>query len=608
MCKGLLNRKYYILALIALLGILIYSNTFNVPFQFDDDAYVVNNPSIRGFSTFLSPQEITTGNTISPTGIPPALRSAFMTRIMGYLSLAVNYRLHGLDVTGYHLVNLLLHILNAWLLYLILTHTFGRSPLPGRELNDETPSTLPLIAALLFLCHPIQTHAVTYVTSRFVLLAAFFSLLSLASYIRFRTAAPGPGRFAFMALAILSAAAAMMTKEFTFTLPFLIALYEFSFFAGSLREHLRKLVPLGLTLPIIPLLIFIQQGSITALDSTMRTITAADSSQISRIDYLLTQFRVIVLYLRLLIFPVGQNVDHDIPVQHSLATPEVLGSLILLLALLTWACHRYWRSLRSGASPESRIIPFGVFWFFMALSVESSIIPLGELVAEYRLYLPSVGMIMACTALGGATAVRFSLNRTLFNTFATLLIITLCGATLLRNRVWQSEISLWQDAAKKSPAKVRPHQNLALYYGIKGRLDEARRELEKAIAIEPRNFELHNNLGIIYRQQGDLGRAIREYQFVLQLEPADAMARYNLGNVYLAQGRYDDALREYGECLRIIPEYDELHNNIGIVHMKTGRFEDALREFESALRSNPENMNARKNLDILKRYSGALRR
>jgi tetratricopeptide (TPR) repeat protein len=605
MCKGLFSNKYISFSLIALLGILIYSNTFNVPFQFDDDAYVVNNPSIRGFSTFLSPQDITTGNTLSPTGIPPALRSAFMTRILGYLSLAINYRLHGLDVTGYHLVNLLLHILNAWLLYLILTHTFGRRPLPCREMNDALPSPLPLIAALLFLCHPIQTHAVTYITSRFVLLAAFFSLLSLASYIRYRTSATGTGRVAFLVLAVFSAGAGMMTKEFTFTLPFLIALYEFTFFSGSLRDHLRSVSPLGLTLPIIPLLIFTQQGSITALDSTMRTITAADSSQISRIDYLLTQFRVIALYLRLLIFPVGQNVDHDIPVQHSLATPEVLGSFLLLLALLSWAVHRYWRSLRSGAAPESRIIPYGIIWFFMALSVESSIIPLGELVAEYRLYLPSVGIIMASTALGGAAAGRFSLNRTLFNAIAALLIIALGGATLLRNRVWQSEISLWRDAAMKSPAKVRPRQNLALYYGMEGRLDEARRELEKAIAIEPRNFELHNNLGIIYRQQGDLGRAIREYQLVLQLEPADAMARYNLGNVYLAQGRYQDALREYGECLRIIPEYDELHNNIGIVHMKTGRFEDAFREFEIALRLNPENMNARKNLDSLKRYSGA---
>ncbi|MFZ3207692.1 MAG: tetratricopeptide repeat protein [Geobacteraceae bacterium] len=598
------SKNYLILPAIALIGLLAYCNTFSVPFQFDDDAYVVNNPAIRDFGSFLSPGEITGGTTLSPTGIPPALRFAFMTRIAGYLSLAVNYRLHGLDVTGYHLVNLLLHILNAWLFYLILTHTFGSRSNSGAGKEEGCSGIVPLFAALLFLCHPIQTHAVTYVTSRFVLLASFFSLLSLASYIRFRTASARPGRTAFLGLSVISAGLGMMTKEFTFTLPFLIALYEFSFFRGGLREHLRSVAPLALTLPIIPLLIFFQQGSITALDSTMRTITAADSSRISRLDYLLTQLTVIVQYLKLLVFPAGQNVDHDFPVQHSLLSPAVAGSFLLLLALLSWAVFSYYRSLRTGEGPATRIIPFGIFWFFIALSVESSIIPLGEISAEYRLYLPSAGMIVAFTALAIAAAGRFSLNRTLCYCAALLLIMALCAATLLRNRVWQSEISLWRDAAMKSPAKVRPHQNLALYYGMQGRSDEARQELEKAISIEPRNFELHNNLGIIYRQQGDLDKAIREYQLVLQLEPADAMARYNLGNVYLGQGRYRDALREYRKCLELIPEYDELHNNLGIVYWKTGQIGEAVREFEQALRLNPQNLNARNNLESSKMKAG----
>src|SRR5450759_2337584 len=142
-----------------------------------------------------------------------------MTRILGYLSLAVNYRLGGLDVTGYHAVNLLLHILNAWLLYGILSHAFRGMTVARTEKEDDASVLLPLVATLLFLCHPIQTHAVTYITSRFVLLASFFSLLSLSAYIRSRTAQEGRGRGAFQALAVLSAAAGMMCKEFTFTLP-----------------------------------------------------------------------------------------------------------------------------------------------------------------------------------------------------------------------------------------------------------------------------------------------------------------------------------------------------------------------------------------------------
>lgn len=585
-------KRYPVLLLaLAVVATLIYANTFSVPFQFDDESYVVNNPAIRDFSTFLSPREIAGGDSYSPTGIPPALRFAFMTRILGYVTLAVNYHLHGLNLTGYHIVNLLLHILNAWLLFAILRHAFRSTEEPG----DEPSGAAAFIATLLFLCHPIQTHAVTYITSRFVLLASFFSLLSLASYIRFRTAGEGRGR-PFQALAVVSAALGMICKEFTFTLPFLIALYELCFFRAGLRERLRSLAPLCLAMPVIPLLVFLQRGSVNALDSTMRTITAADSSHISRIDYLLTQFRVIVMYLRLLFFPVGQNVDHDITVQHTLAAPPVLASFLLLAALLGLAVWRLVRSLRRNEALDTRIIPFGIIWFFVALSVESSIIPLGELQAEYRLYLPSIGIITASVALAVMAARRYARGRAVFHAAAALVIVALCVATVLRNRVWQSEISLWQDAAAKSPAKVRPHQNLALYYGMQGQLDPARQELQKALAIEPNNYELHNNLGIIYKQQGDLGRAIQEYLLVLKLEPGDAMAHYNLGNIYLAQGRLPEAIREYQSCIGIARDYDEAHHNLGIALDRSGRLDEAIVEYRRAVELNPENVNARNNL------------
>jgi tetratricopeptide (TPR) repeat protein len=359
-----------------------------------------------------------------------------------------------------------------------------------------------------------------------------------------------------------------------------------------------------LTLPIIPLLIFLQQGSLNVLDSTMRTITAADVSHISRSDYLLTQFRVIAMYLKLLFLPIGQNVDHDILVRHSLAEPAVLGSFLLLLALLSFAGYCYYHSREGIRVPELRIVSFGILWFFIALSVESSIIPLGELSAEYRLYLPSVGVIMAVTSLG-AVACRFSPNRKAFYGIAAVLIVLLCLATILRNRVWRSEISLWEDAAGKSPALMRPHQNLGLYNSMQGRLGEALGELQKAIRIEPRNYELHNNLGIVYKQLGELPAAIREYRIALQLNPKDPMAHYNLGNIYLMQGNLPEAIREYQSCLKGAPGYDEAHNNLGIAYERSGRSAEAIVEFGAAVRLNPENRHARDNLaNSLRRQHG----
>ncbi len=622
MVKNLFSKKYFTLSLLALLGVLAYANTFSVPFVFDDDAYVVNNPLIRSFHYFTHPADVIRLDTLSPTAFGSVLRYAFMTRILGYLSLALNYHLNGLDVTGYHIVNLLLHLANGALLFLVLRMLLGKDRYPSGENNPVTDwkTAIAVIVPILFVIHPIQTHAVTYITSRFVLIASFFFLLSLYLYVRSRLSDSPRRRYLFYACAVLSAIAAMLSKEFTFTLPFIIALCDITFFTGNTRERIRRLSPVAMTIFVIPSLVFIQQKSFGALDSTMRTITAADVSKISRGDYLLTQLRVMATYLRLLIFPVNQNLDHDFPVYHSLFTPPVFLSLLLLLALFGIAVFLFIRSTfnvqRSTTDSHSslitlhpsRMIAFGILWFFITMSVESSIIPLGELAAEYRLYLPSIGLFIAFAAFVRICVVRIAPSpearcRT-FTGFFIAVSALLAVATFMRNSVWKDEISLWEDAARKSPAKLRPHQNLGTYYSMKGRLEDARRELLIALSIDPGNFEIHNNLGIVYRKLGDLDGAIREYTTALQLMPTDAMARYNLGNIYLGMGRYDEALQQYLQCLKTIPDYDELHNNLGIVYQKTGHFKEAREEYETALRLNPENVNVRNNLASLLRESG----
>jgi tetratricopeptide (TPR) repeat protein len=604
---GLFRKPYVMPVLIVLVGIAAYANTLTAPFQFDDEAYIVNNPIIRSFHYFLAPGDVAGLTDRTPTAVPPALRYAFMTRIAGYLSFAVNYHLHGLNVTGYHIANLSIHLLSAILVYLIvmtiLRTGYFKARAAGREaLPDEF---IAGAVALLFVSHPVQTQAVTYLSQRFASLAACFSLLALLLYARAAQSPPGLRRRAAYGASLLSVFAAMLTKEFTFTLPVLIALYDMMFLPGTRRERIRRLAPFAAALAVIPVLVFLQQGSVHALDSTMRTITAADSSNISRSQYLLTQFRVLVLYLRLLVVPVGQNVDHDMPVFNSLFDPPVLFSFLLLAALFAAAVRLAILSQRDRERPELRLLSFGILWFFIALSVESSVIPLGELVAEYRLYLPSVGISMAAVSLGLLAARRFSLRPALVYGLCALVVAALSSATVLRNTVWASETALWEDAARKSPALVRPHQNLGLYYSAQGRLDDARRELLAALALAPDNAELHNNLGIVYRKLGAYDRAIEEYGIVLKLSPDDVMARYNLGNAYLALGRIPEAVREYEITVRLIPDYDEAHNNLGIAYCRSGRTGAAVGEFDRALRLNPRNVNAFKNREACIRKAAA---
>ncbi len=618
--------NYFPLVPLALFGILAYSNTFTVPFVFDDDGYVVSNPLLRTFHYFAHPSDIAQLDNLSPTAFNATLRYAFMTRILGYLSFYLNYQLNGLNVVGFHLVNLLLHLANGSLVFLIVSSILRADHSPATEESEAFWSrAIAVIVPLLFLLHPIQTHAVTYITSRFVLLASFFFLLSLFLYLQ-SISSVSRKKYLLYSGAMISAVAAMLSKEFTFTLPFMIVLCDVTFFPGNLRERLRRITPIALTIFVIPTLVFLQQKSLSSLDSTMRTITAAHSSAISRADYLLTQFRVITTYLRLLFFPINQNLDHDFPLYHTLSTPPVFLSLLLLLTLLGVALYLMYRSVFNDRPPvtgrlsqvtrrqffvsEYRLIPFGILWFFVTMSVESSIIPLGALAAEYRLYLPSVGIIVAFVAASSIAVrklFRAQTGRRVFTVFFGAALIALGAATHARNNVWKDEISLWEDAARKSPGKLRPHQNLGTLYSMKGRLNDAQKELAIALALDPDNFEIHNNLGIVYRKLGDNERAIREYTAALKLMPTDAMAHYNLGNIFLAQGNYLAAIREYSECLRLIPDYDELHNNLAIAYEKAGRFEDAYREFEQALRLNPQNAKVKGNLENLVRRRESLK-
>ena len=602
MSSDLIQRKYPTLILIAIVGTLAYSNSFSVPFQFDDDAYIVNNPIIRTFDYFTAPWEVTTLIRHSPTSLPPALRFALITRSIGYFSFAVNYRLNGLDVAGYHIFNLIIHILSGMLVFLILHAILktDRFTSPAGEAPPWPREWIPIASSLLFVSHPIHTQAVTYLSQRFASLASFFYLLSVLFYIRSRSELPGVRRRAMYIAALVSAVAAMLTKEFTFTLPFMIALCEVTFCRGTLRGRMRLLAPFAVTLLIIPTLVFLQQANLDSLDSTMRAITAADVSKISRTDYLLTQFRVVVLYIRLLFFPVNQNVDHDVPIPHSLSEAPVFLSFLFLLALFSAGVLFYIVSGKRKGNPELRLVAFGILWFFITLSVESSVIPLGELVAEYRMYLPSVGLIVAVISLASCGARRFLKYRISGSAFlygfciATVVVLSI--ATYHRNTVWGTEISLWEDAARKSPKKIRPHQNLGTYYFMRGRLQDARRELSAALALDPNEPEIHNNLGLVYKKQGEYDHAIQEFTTVLKLDPADSMAHYNLGNLFLAQGKIPEAIREYRISLDRSPDYDEAHNNLGIAYEKNGQSLEAIREFREAVRLNPENMNARTNL------------
>jgi tetratricopeptide (TPR) repeat protein len=514
---------YLHIILIMLLGLLIYSNTFNVPFQWDDITHIVENLIIKdlGYFTNLSWAK------------DFELKGALMPRFVGYLTFALNYRLHGLDVTGFHVVNLAIHIFNALLIYFLVVLTFRTPLLSGSSLLKHR-RYIALFSALLFVSHPVQTQAVTYIVQRFASLATMFYLGSLVLYAKWRLTNPtdppllkgGKGGFTallFYCSAVLSCVLAMFTKQTAFTLPLAIALYEFFFFTGKAKRRLMYLAPIFLTMLIIPLTLINVDMPLQEIigDAGEKTIIM----DMPRSYYLLTEFRVIITYLRLLLLPINQNPDYDYPVFNSFFEPPVFLSFLLLLSVFGLGVYCLVRSSESSdfgekdpslvtrhSSLSLRLVAFGIFWFFLALSVESSIIPL-HVIYEHRVYLPSAGAFLALST--GAFLLMERLNkkatRNAAVSFLAVLPLVLSTATYARNSVWKSEISLWEDTVKKSPEKARVHNNVALAYRNKGLTGKALEHYLIALRIEPDNAGTFNNLGNIYKSKGSTDKAIEHY-------------------------------------------------------------------------------------------------
>jgi tetratricopeptide (TPR) repeat protein len=559
------------IAAVLVLGLAAYANTLDVPFQWDGVTRIAENAFVRNIEYFLHPGEADTQE----------YGKAVIRRYVGYLTFALNYRVHGKSVAGYHAVNLAIHLGNALLLYFFVLVSFRTPVLSGGRLSGRS-SLAALGAALVFVAHPLQTEAVVYIFQRFASLVSFFFLLSVTAYAKFRLSGAGPGRRAWYALSVLSACCAMLTKENAFTLPVAILLYEGFFFRGDRMKRVLPLVPLMGTLLIVPALYLTSGGGDTATGA----LVSAGYAELSRGEYLFTQFRVIVTYARLLLLPVNQNIDYDYPLQGALFEPEVILSLLGILAAGLGAFLLFRRSVRE---PALRFVSYGIIWFFLTLAVESSVIPIPMLMNEYRVYLPSAGLfaafVTAVVLLSGT--MRRAYGRALVILVIGVLPLLLAGATYARNSRWETRISLWEDTVAKSPMRARAHNNLGRSYEAAGRLEEAGKEFERAVSLFPEYAEARNNLGIAHLRSGAVNEAVEQFKKALELKPDYPEARSNLGNAFMQRGQTTRAIREYRAALRLKPDYPDGHFNLGLAYLAAGSADAARRSFSEALRLRP---------------------
>lgn len=549
--------------LILLLGLIIYSNTFSAPFIFDDDPNILNNPAIKDFQYFLEPSRV--------LGLPllPGVRYTFQTRIVGYFSFFINYALHGFSVSGYHITNLAIHLINGLFVYTLVMLTFKTpyysfqtgSPLQAAMVLRKS-KMLAFTSALLFVCHPIQTEAVTYIVQRFTSLAVFFYLTTLIFYISSRLSQKPLYRHLCLAISLVSSVLAMFVKEFSMTLPLVIFLYECTFFSERAFKKIQHTLPYVLSGALIPARLVISTISANreSISETLHVITGDPS--LSRSQYLATQFRALMTYMRLLLFPVNQNLDYDYPV-HGFFTLPVALSLLVVLIMLALAVYFYYRSgsVESIEKPVLRLVSFGIFWFFLTLSAESGIIPIADSFFEHRLYLPSVGFFLVI----GVAITEIISNQKRMVVFPVIIVLLLSVSTHKRNAVWNSDIRMWEDAVKKSPQKARPRCNLGSLYGTHGKFAESIRESKAAIDLSPRLALAHANLGEAYWRTGRNKEAIQELTTAVSINPSLAGTHFILGNVFRDENRFDDAAKEYRAVIMLDPSFPDARKNLALV-------------------------------------------
>jgi protein O-mannosyl-transferase len=613
--------RFYLGLLLVAAAALTYGSSLRVPLIFDDHPAIERNSTIRQLWP-LTPVLLTPVSAAGATGRP-----------LVNLSLALNYAWSGLDVTGYHVFNLTVHLLAGLALWGLLRRTLRRCGL--ESVANRRAEEIAAAAALLWLVHPLQTESVICIVQRNELLAGLFLLLTLYAFERSTdSTCAGVWRGA----AVASCVAGVLSKELVATAPLLVFLYDRTFVAGSFSAAWRARWKLyaALALTWIPL-------AALMVGTKARAGTVGFGLGMSGWTYLLTQCQALGIYLQLSIWPHPLVLDYGTEAVRNVGEVWLQGVLILsLLAATVWAL---WRRPVFG---------FLGAWFFVILAPSSSFVPLTtQPIAEHRMYLPLASVVILAV-IGGARLTRRA-RGLVFGLGVGALALALSQGTFSRTQDYRTEESIWMDTVAKEPSNARGYASMgqvrvrekrwaeaADFYAVAvrlrpdyadahndyanvldqlerraeglehhaiaarlkpedgdidfnwaqalsaaGRGEEARVRFERVVRREPDRVEGWFGLSEAFLR---VGRSVDAAEALLQavrLRPAVPELYYNLGNIWLSLQRGPEAVRALSEAVRLRPEWAAAQNNLALALVGTGRLADAVPHYEAALQLLP---------------------
>jgi len=593
-----ISRRAFIFLFV--LALLVYSNTFHAGWHFDDHHSIVDNDKIHI-------------SEISLSSLTRAIQHPDTQRIwrpLVYLSFALNWYLGQSDVFGYHIVNILLHFVTAFILFHTLLSLFKTPVMRGKTSTNDAYH-ISLLAAVLWAVNPVQTQSVTYIVQRMTLLAALFCIGGIFFYLRARLIKQPRYRYLFFTLCVISWLLALASKENAILLPLGLILVEAAFFKNlsdfhTLKRYLLFFAAGTLLIGIFGIVIFLGKNPLAIF-------TGYSDRFFTPWERLMTQPRVLLYYLTQIFFPhpARLSIEHDFAISTSLIHPWItLPAILFVIVLIFGAVSKIQRR---------PLLCFALLFFFINHAVESFIVPL-EIAFEHRNYLPSM-FLFAPVAAGAVWLMNRYCKRQPFPYWVIFglgicLISSFGIATYLRNKVWSSEVSLWSDARRKAPSMHRPVHNLAMaLYDNNGRLNEALKLYLRADNLKMHRRSnrawLYSNIANIHYRTGRYDLAETYYQKAYEIAPKKEFFRYRLAETLIMQEKLNSAMMHVDELLACNPKNSDYLNLKGSILLQQMKPNQALLVFLENLRNNPRQatayVNAGRALTVIGKFDPAER-
>lgn len=576
--------------IIVIAGALVYANSLSAPFIFDDQTAIIDNQRIRQ---------------VWPLSVPlsPLRETPVAGRPIVNLTFALNYAGGGMDIRGYRLTNLAIHLLAALTLFGLVRRTLLLPSLAPTFGNQAT--NLAWVAALIWMLHPLQTETIDYVTQRTESLMGLCYLLTV--YCSVRALEAGQGRVEaglpwpeqsrrqtrlWQAAAIIACAIGMACKESMVTAPVMVVLFDYAFVDRALIRKARRIrLYVGLASTWVVLA--------TLMASVPRSTVGFDT--ISGWTYLLNQAPILLGYLRLAFWPRNLVLDYGVP--QPLTLNDVWLPMLGIIALGALVLALLVRRPRAG---------FLGAWCFIMLAPTSSIIPIAtEVGADRRMYLALAGLVVLVVVVAYRTWTLRAPSNSLARAGAVVglgaaisICVLLSLATMQRNREYESELSILQTTVDR-----KPHSRSYLMLGTTliemGRRQEAMSYLERAREEPGTSFVL----GVDHIAEGRFAAGVEELERFVRMAPTHRQvieARESLGRAYSALNQLDQAAAHLSEVVRLRPGRGPAHAYLGEVLLRQGRTADGVREFQIAAELQPGNPDALRLLGIAQGQTGQL--